>query len=325
MTMYDYILQEKTVLLNILREFKNIDIQNKKNILIIATGSSKNAALATKYFMQNILDCIITIVEPFNYIHYSKIDKKIDLVILITQSGKSASILEAYEYIRNNTNLAILTITGNKNCKLSVESDYFLDLNIGEEKVGFVTKGFSATVLNLYLLAIENSNKVDKLSYKIELMEVINDLSNAIEITDFLCDKEKEKLKVCNRFSCIAYGDLYGICKEFETKFTETVRVPSVGYELEQYMHGPYLEANENHILIFLNIKDQNIKRSKMLQEYMEKYVMKTISFEKDTLFISLYMATIIQVLSYKISQLKAIDLEKRIFGDFDRVLKSKI
>ena len=105
MTMYDYILEEKNVLSKILEEFKNIDIRNKKNILIIATGSSKNAALATKYFMQNTLDAIITIVEPFNYVHYSKIDKKIDLVILITQSGKSASIVEAYEYIKANTNV----------------------------------------------------------------------------------------------------------------------------------------------------------------------------------------------------------------------------
>jgi glucoselysine-6-phosphate deglycase len=30
-----------------------------------------------------------------------------------------------------------------------------------------------------------------------------------------------------------------GVAKEFETKFTETVRVPSSGFELEAYMHGP--------------------------------------------------------------------------------------
>ncbi|WP_288892951.1 SIS domain-containing protein [uncultured Sneathia sp.] len=325
MTMYDYILEEKNVLSKILEEFKNIDIRNKKNILIIATGSSKNAALATKYFMQNTLDAIITIVEPFNYVHYSKIDKKIDLVILITQSGKSASIVEAYEYIKANTNVEILTITSNNNCKLAKESEYFLNLNMGEETVGFVTKGFSSTVLNLYLLAIENSNNVDKIAYKKELSDIINDLPNAIQIANSLCDKEKEKLKKCSRFSCIAYGDLYGISKEFETKFTETVRVPSIGYELEQYMHGPYLEANKNHILLFLSIKDSNETRSKMLKEYMEKYVMKTFSFEKNTVFVSIYMATIIQVLSYRISQLKSIDLGKRIFDDFDRVLKSKI
>ena len=50
MTMYDYILEEKNVLSKILEEFKNIDIRNKKNILIIATGSSKNAAYFRCYY-----------------------------------------------------------------------------------------------------------------------------------------------------------------------------------------------------------------------------------------------------------------------------------
>lgn len=324
MTMYDYILEEKNVLLNILNNFKNIDIHDRKNILIIATGSSKNAALSTKYFMQDILDCKIDIVEPFNYIHYSKIDKNVDLVILITQSGKSASILEAYEYVRKTSSVEILTLTANGNCKLSKESNYFLDLNIGEENVGFVTKGFSATILNLYLLAIENS-KIDKIEYKKELYNIINEIPYAIELADKICDENSEILKLCNRFICIAYGDLYGIAKEFETKFIETVRVPSTGYELEQYMHGPYLEANKNHILIFLNIEDENIKRSKMLQRYMENYVNKTFDFKHCTKFSSLYIASIIQVLSYRVSKLKLIDLEKRIFDDFDEVLKSKI
>lgn len=324
MTMYDYILEEKKVLLNILDNFKNIDIHSKKNILIIATGSSKNAALSTKYFIQNVLDCSVSIVEPFNYINYSKMNNNIDLVILITQSGKSASILDAYEYVRKVSNVEILTITSNKNCKLANESDYFLDLNIREEKVGFVTKGFSATILNLYLLAIENS-KINKTKYRKELRSIINEIPSAIELANKVCCENSEIFKLCDRFICIAYGDLYGIAKEFETKFTETVRVPSSGYELEQYMHGPYLEASKNYVLMFLNIDDKNIKRSKMLQCYMSNYVKKTFDFKHSTQFISLYMASIVQVLSYRISELKLIDLEKRIFDDFDKVLKSKV
>jgi glucoselysine-6-phosphate deglycase len=41
------------------------------------------------------------------------------------------------------------------------------------------------------------------------------------------------------------------VAKEFETKFTE-VRVPSSGFELEAYMHGPYLEANARHVMLFI-------------------------------------------------------------------------
>lgn len=46
-----------------------------------------------------------------------------------------------------------------------------------------------------------------------------------------------------------------GTAKEAETKLTETIRVPSQGFELEAYMHGPYLEADASHLLFFIEGK----------------------------------------------------------------------
>lgn len=34
-----------------------------------------------------------------------------------------------------------------------------------------------------------------------------------------------------------------------ETKFSETIRVPSQGLDLEAFMHGPYLEMNDTYRL----------------------------------------------------------------------------
>ena len=45
------------------------------------------------------------------------------------------------------------------------------------------------------------------------------------------------------------------MAKEFETKFTETVRLPSQGFEVEAYMYVPYLEADTTHLLFLLKIK----------------------------------------------------------------------
>ena len=57
------------------------------------------------------------------------------------------------------------------------------------------------------------------------------------------------------------------MAKEFETKFTETVRVPSSGFELEAYMHGPYLEANARHVMLF--IEDTPDARTRALRDYL--------------------------------------------------------
>lgn len=327
MNMYDYILESKEVLLDIIENFKNISISKYKKICIIATGSSYNAALSTKYFLEKTLDVNINILEPFNYINYSKFDENVDLYILISQSGKSASIINAFRYIKDKGDYKTLVISSNNNCEISQKADYYLDLNMGVETVGFVTKGFLATVLNLMLLAIYNS-KLDIEKNINELKDGINKFDEIIDYANSLYFKYENKFEESTRFSCIAYGNLYGICKEFETKFTETVRFPSVGYELEAYMHGPYLEVNKNHFLIFLTYNDEMKERSALLEKYMKKYANETMLLNFDVEnenIIILYMALVVQVLSYKVSALKGVDISKRIMDDFDTVLKSKI
>lgn len=332
MNMYDYICSQKNILVKILENFKNIDLKKYNRICILATGSSFNAALSTKYYLENKLNKNIILLEPFNYINYSKFDNDIDLYILISQSGKSASIINSFDYIKSKSNVDTLVISSNKDCYISKSATYFLDLNMGIEKVGFVTLGFSATVLNLMLLGLYNSFNYEKEISNIK--ELIKNYDEIIKYANEKFEENEEKLKKAKRYSCIAYGDLYGIAKEFETKFTETVRFPSVGYELEAYMHGPYLEVNNNHFLFFLNYNDNNFERSNKLKKYMEKYTNNTISFNLSEINLkcnienymaSLIMAVIVQVFSYRVSKIKNIDLSIKIMSDFDEFLKSKI
>ena len=351
-TMLSNIYEEKEVLLKILKEFKEKNLKiveelkekNINRILILATGSSMNTAQTTKYFLEEILNCFIEIKEPFNFYNYEKIDNSLDLVIAITQSGKSSSTIEALKYIKENSTIQTLTITSDIKSPVIKYSDLILDLNLGIEKVGFVTKGFSATVLNLFLLGIflsESKKVVSKEKVRIyleELEKIINYIPKVIKISEDYFEKNKELLKATDRFIAVGYGGALGIAKEFETKFTETVRYPSQGFELEAYMHGPYLEANKNHIIFYLENNGKLKNRMKNLREYMDSYIKKSIliglnngdiniSLEEkfDEHLVLLLLVVPIQIMSYKIATFKGIDLGIRIFDDFDKVLKSKI
>lgn len=351
-TMLSNIYEEKEVLLKILKEFKEKNLKiveelkekNINRILILATGSSMNTAQTTKYFLEEILNCFIEIKEPFNFYNYEKIDNSLDLVITITQSGKSSSTIEALKYIKENSTIQTLTITSDIKSPVIKYSDLILDLNLGIEKVGFVTKGFSATVLNLFLLGIflsESKKVVSKEKVRIyleELEKIINYIPKVIKISEDYFEKNKELLKATDRFIAVGYGGALGIAKEFETKFTETVRYPSQGFELEAYMHGPYLEANKNHIIFYLENNGKLKNRMKSLREYMDSYIKKSIliglnngdiniSLEEkfDEHLVLLLLVVPIQIMSYKIATFKGIDLGIRIFDDFDKVLKSKI
>lgn len=353
-TMLSNIYQEREVLNKILAEFeKNNSILidsiaklNLNRILILATGSSINSAIATKYFLEKTLNVIVNIEEPFNYYNYEKIDKSIDLVIGISQSGKSTSTIKAMEYIKLHTDVKSIILTSDPISTATKYSDYVLDLNIEIEKVGFVTKGFTATLLNIILFSLYIAKRKNKITANkfmentTLILNIINYIPLIISKTEEYFERNKDSFEKCKRFICIGYGPSLGIAKEFETKFTETVRYPSQGFELEAYMHGPYLEANKEHCIFYLSSRGKMDERLDNLREYMDKYIgfstmigfgsdeERNLIFDIDGLnedLLVLLMVVPIQLLSYRIATLKGVNLEVRIFDDFDKVLKSKI
>lgn len=166
-TMQDYIYEEKEVLSTILKknDFSTREHMEKTvNLLILATGSSYNACLAAKPALESYGDLTVDIQEPFYFSHYGKLSPSIDTVIAVSQSGKSAYTVEAVKMIQKQ-GLPVVAITNDVQSPLALEAAQIIDLGAGVESVGFVTKGYSATVLQLLLLGIGigiSKNKISK-------------------------------------------------------------------------------------------------------------------------------------------------------------------
>ncbi|EIW8471722.1 hypothetical protein DV720_15445 [Klebsiella pneumoniae] len=167
---------------------------------------------------------------------------------------------------------------------------------------------------------------------------LLDTIPEVIVRTSRFIGRHSETLRSGERFVATGYGALVGVAKEFETKFSETVRVPSSGFELEAYMHGPYLEANARHVMLF--IEDTPDARTRALRDYLAPSIGRaftlTLGDEEDAQTLALncpcehHLAPLllivpVQMLAWHTAGLKGIDLAKRIFDDFDRVLKSKI
>ncbi len=351
-TMLDYIDQQSETLQVILREFEDklAPLRNHligrtvNKITLLATGSSYNSALCARYYFEQHFGILVEIKEPYNFVHYERVDPATDLVIAISQSGKSASTLEAMQKVQA-LGIAVFCLTASPSSPAAKQADGVLDINTGIESVGFVTRGFSATVINLLLIALIVAESQGQLT-PAERTTTLADLQQAAQAIPgvinksnaFFC-RHRDHLAQARRFVAIGYGALVGVAKECETKFTETVRQPSSGFELEAYMHGPYLEANPDHTLFF--IEDHPHRRSAALRDYMRPALGAAFTVtlaaennEPDTLgldislahnFAPLLLVIPFQLLSFHISAAKGINLSLRIFDDFDNVLKSKI
>lgn len=348
MTMLDYINQEQETLTNILHTYDfsgDPSLAKMGTVTVLATGSSFNACLSAKIAFEKLADVSITIEEPYNFKHYGRLIKETDTIIGVSQSGKSASTIDAMQKL-SGSEIQRIVLTSDLTSPIAQVVDKVIDLDMDIETVGFVTKGFSATVMQLILLAIKvgvSKNQIDEqrlAELKQELLEIINNIQSVIDKSNAFFDHHENLLKLGGRFVALGYGPNWGVAKEFETKFTETVRRPSQGFELEAYMHGPYLEADWEHTLFFIETPSVNQSRSQALADYMDSYVGKIlkVTTEKSSdaavlgldvtiteIFSPLLLIIPFQLIAYRTATAKGIDLSKRIFDDFDSVLKSKI
>ncbi|AUB53629.1 MULTISPECIES: SIS domain-containing protein [Enterococcus] len=347
-TMMDYIQEEQATLVKILQEFVPKKEEKRaaiEHLLILATGSSSNACLAAKYAMEKLAGITVTIEEPYHFNHYGHLSKEIETVLAVSQSGKSTSTIDAVAHL-SEQGFYTISLSSDSQSLLAQKANERIDLGTGIETVGFVTKGYVATVLQLYLMGVSIGYSKGILSdeqvsmTKNQLEEMIEAIPQVIAKTIDFFEKNASIFKLANRFVAVGYGPNWGTAKEFETKFTETIRVPSQGFELEAYMHGPYLEANHQHVLFFIEAPSSNQSRAQLLHDYIESHVGKAytittaVAKNPDTLgldvaceetFSSLLLVIPFQIFSYLGAGAKGIDLNNRIFDDFDQVLKSKI
>lgn len=355
LNMLDYIKKQKSVDTKIIESYKDgfnityADNQIKK-VLVIATGSSLNSVLAIKNFAENICDISIDVREPFQFAEYERVPKNIDLTLAVTLNGTSLSTVRAIRKVKKNSNKPIISVTSAIDSPITKASDYVVDMLCGKEEVRYSTMGVSATIITLIMLFIDMSelDKEKKNQLLADLQIVVDEIDTVIEDSITFYNMNKSELIELNRSSVIGYGSNLGTVKEAETKFTETVKIPSQGFELEAYMHGPIFELKKDYG-IFIVQQDTDYypyARGVQLENFVEEYcdhvfnikilsstvglmnssknliIHNNVGREEYTPILGIIP---FQIFAYFITLDKGIDLSKPVFPDFRAKLGSKI
>jgi len=346
-TMMTYIHEEQATLSAMLDRYPHDlpNIDGKKNWLVLATGSSINAIKSAKYYVEKLADVRITVEEPFHFQHYEKFDVNTDLVLGVSQSGESTSTINAIQHIRKSYAVPTYGLTSKLTSELAKTVDHAMDIEIGEERVGYVTKGYVATIFKFMLLGLYTARQSGKINEAQEAGELaklstaLKAIPQIISATENFFSKWQDELIASPRFTAIGYGPAVGVIKEMETKFAETIRVPSQGVELEAFMHGPYFEVNGNHRIFFIDTPGVARERLLLLKAYEQKYTdyvytiklgesddSRTLAINVDVneFIAPLIMVIPFQILAHHIAEGKGNNLPQRIFTDFGVSVKSK-
>ncbi|MBM7624939.1 SIS domain-containing protein [Sporohalobacter salinus] len=287
MNMYRYIKETQSYLETMITEKTNLYFplakkykeKNIEKVVLSGSGSSYNAALACKNFLQKILNADIEVIYPFAINEYTFHVKRNTLFIGISQSGESMSTYNAMK-IAKNKKCIIASMSGNKNCLINEISDYQITIRCGKENCGPKTKGYQCTVLNIILLGLEIALKnkyIDNTTFN----SYINNISKSIKKLDNIITRSKKWVKRnendfinMNDIKIISTNNNYAIALEGALKLLETLRCPVTGYELEEFIHGIYNAVNEKSNIFILHTTNKTNKIQK-LKEILKQWTNK--------------------------------------------------
>jgi len=220
-----------------------------KSIWIVASGSSYNGSMCARYFLRKYLATEIKVITPYTFVHAENNISEDDFVFVVSQSGYSTNSIDALNTIKDRGRKAI-AVTTNVESDMRNYADLLIDYGIGNETVHYVTLGVTGFALFLMLFALEAGLKkglLDQTKYD-ELKAEITDAATVHEKVqidthkfyqdNFLLLTATTKALVCG------LGSGFGIALEAALKISETVRIPVLPLESEEYLHGITLQLD---------------------------------------------------------------------------------
>lgn len=260
--------QSESLTKTIVDEFCKKDF---KRIQMIASGSSYNGAFTAKYFVEKVLKCKVELITSFTTLHYESIFDEDTFYIGMGQSGRSTNTNQAMKKVLDLGN-TIVGVSGNVESEMKHYCTAICNWGVGIEKIGYVTKGYSTSVLFYMLFAIEAGKRMHSISekeyesYKKDLLEMVEHMRTMIEKSKKWYDQnEKELYENLKRIQITGYGSGQGTAMEGALKIEETMGKASTAYEMEEYLHGPYFETDQERTVFVIDTGGESSGRANKL------------------------------------------------------------
>jgi len=266
--MKDYIYATPDRILNNVQNAKNLVdplvklyIQNNyKQITFVASGSSYTAIHCARNFLCEILKTEIKIINPFTFTNYDyRYVKDNHFVVIVSQSGASTNCIDALKKLSEIKHKRYV-LTGNIHSDCREYADEIIDWGCGNETMGYVTLGVVSLIAYLMLFGVYAAKRLN-ISDKIDYCQ--NQINKAMNIHKEICQKTEtfiqinyQSLMQMNKVYVLGCGANYGTALEGALKIGETVKVLAVGYEQDEFLHGPAIQLNPQYTLFLIDSGD---------------------------------------------------------------------
>lgn len=215
-------------------------------IVLVARGSSDNAALFGRYLLEITTGIPVSLSAPsVHTLYHAKLDLKHALVIGVSQSGEGQDINCVLENARKSGAFTI-GVTNEPQSAMTNLVDETLLMHGGKERSVAATKTFTGQMMLFYMLAAALSRGGAKIDYE--------------KIPEFVARALEQKpaiMELVQRYAfmenCVVVGRglAYANAYEFALKLMETCYVVAERFSSADFLHGP-LAMIERHFPVFL-------------------------------------------------------------------------
>lgn len=212
---------------------KNVLVEQEiQSVLILARGTSDNAAHYLKYLIETQIGLPVGLTSPSSVTVYdSPLKYSKTLVVAISQSGQSPDLVK-FATAAREASAYLIAITNDESSPLAKISHNHFSLLAGPELAVAATKSYNAQLLISYLLVAAWTNKTVNTSQIVSEAMRIAETSDLVASAVAAVSRDKE-LVILGR------GFAYPNAREAALKIQETCKISVQGLSTADYLHGP--------------------------------------------------------------------------------------
>lgn len=220
----------------------------RRRVLMVARGSSDNAAIYGRYLLEVAAGVPAALAAPSVATHYgARLDLSDSLVVSVSQSGATAEIVETQDWARR-CGAATVAVTNEADSPLATEADVALVTQAGPELAVPATKTYLTQLVALAVVA-------DALGADLgATLDRVPDAVAALLTTDVYA--AAQALAGASEVVVSGRGLLLGTALETALKLEETCLRPVRGYSYADLRHGPISVVTDGVLSVLVAASD---------------------------------------------------------------------
>ena len=239
MTIDEFIAEQPEVLEAVLAEVPGQlavlgPIQSTRPIYLVGSGTSRNALAAVEPLIARLLPAGIRVRGPLAFLAETAGARKgKGVAVFLSQTGTTATTVQALTHAAS-LGWRTLTFTADRKSPVGRVSGEMVVLPVGREPVGPKTKGYTASVLALILLA------QTMVGQDVHPGDFTGELSRLIAYARGVVAELAEMREGCDFFMVLGQERHYATALEGSLKISEMSGIAAAAFDTEEAFHGRF-------------------------------------------------------------------------------------